>query len=54
MQMITPTPDVFGANPNIIDLRQLGKWAIIFLMAGILLFLLLKIILDLRRFHYRD
>ena len=54
MQIITPTPGIFEANPYIIDLRQLGKWAFIILLAGVLLFLLLKIILDLRKFHYRD
>ena len=54
MQIITPTPVYMGANPYIIDLRQLGKYAVIILFAGILIFLLLKIILDLRRLHYRD
>ena len=54
MLIITSTPGLFEANPNIIDLRQIGKWAFIILLAGILLFLVLKIILDLRRFHYKD
>ena len=54
MQTATPTPDLSGINPYIIDLGQMGKWAFFTLLAIILLSLLLKIILDLRRFHYRD
>lgn len=54
MQIITPTPTVFAANPYIIDLRQLVKLTFIFLLAIILLSLLLKIIRDFRRFHYKD
>ena len=54
MQRITPTPTPFGANADIIDLHRLGKIAFITLLIIILTALLLKIILDLRRFHYRD
>ena len=50
----TPTPAVPEANPYIIDLHQLGKLTFLMLLGIILLSLLLKIILDLRRFHYKD
>lgn len=54
MQTITPTPTPFGANPAIIDLHRLGRYAFLTLLVIILAALLLKIILDLRRFHYKD
>ena len=54
MQTVTPTPDLTGINPYIIDLSQIGKWSFFTLLAIILFALLLKIILDLRRFHYKD
>ncbi len=54
MENITPTPVVWEPNPYTVNLQQLGKWTFIFLMAGILIFLLLKIILDLRRLHYKN
>ncbi len=54
MQDATPTPVISDINPYIIDLGQMGKWAFFTLLAIILLALLLKIILDLRRFHYKD
>ena len=53
MQTATPTPVLSGTNPYIIDLAQMGKWAFFTLLAIILFALLLKIILDLRRFHYK-
>ena len=54
MPIVTPTPVLTDTNPFMIDLQQLGKWTLLFLAAGILLFLLLKIILDLRSLHYKD
>ena len=54
MQTITPTPTPFGVNSAIIDLHRLGKIAFITLLMIILTALLLKIILDLRKFHYKD
>lgn len=54
MQTITPTPTPLGANAYIIDLHRLGKIAFLTLLVIILTALLLKIILDLRRFHYKD
>ena len=54
MQITAPAPGLLETNPYIIDLHRLGKYAFIILLAGILIFLLLKIILDLRRFHYKD
>ena len=54
MPTITPTPFLERANPYIISFRPLGKWFIIFLAAGILISLVIKIILDLRRLHYRN
>ena len=41
------------ANPYIIDLHQLLKLAFIFLMVGLLIMLVLKIILDFRKYHYK-
>lgn len=41
-------------NPYIIDLRQLGRLAFFLLLAGILIMLILKIILDFRKYHYKD
>lgn len=54
MPTVTPTPFLVKANPYIISFRQLGKWFFIFLAAGILISLVIKIILDLRRLHYRN
>jgi hypothetical protein len=45
---------VLAENPYIIDLRQMVRWAFFTLLAIILLALLLKIILDLRKYHYKD
>lgn len=41
-------------NPYIIDLHQLGRLIFFMLLAGILIALLIKIILDLRKYHYKD
>lgn len=41
-------------NPYIINLHQLGKLVFFMLLAGILIALLIKIILDLRKYHYKD
>ena len=54
METETPVQIVLEPNPYIISLQQMAKWIFIFLIAGILIFLLLKIILDLRKLHYRD
>ena len=54
VQNITPSPVIVEANPYIIDLHRLGKWVFLILLMIILLALLLKIILDLRRFHYKE
>jgi len=53
MQTVTPTPVVWEANPYIVDLRELGKLTFLMLLVIILLSLLLKIILDLRKYHYK-
>ena len=47
--IVSPEP-----NPYIIDLHRLGKIALFILLAVILLSLVLKIILDLRKYHYKD
>lgn len=49
-----PTETPVKPNPNIISLTQLGTWTLIFLAAIILLSLVIKIILDLRKAHYRN
>ena len=54
MPNATQTPAYTGANPAIIDLSRLGKWAFFTLLAFVLLALLLKIILDFRKLHYKD
>lgn len=54
MEEMTETAAVLSANPYIIDLRQIGRLAFFFLLAGILIFLLLKIILDFRKYHYKN
>ncbi len=54
MQTAVPTPTLSEINPYTISLSRMGKWAFFTLLAIILLALLLKIILDLRRFHYKD
>ena len=50
----TPTPEYLGTNPAVIDLHRLGRLAFFSLLAIILIALLLKIILDFRRLHYKD
>ena len=45
---------VLEANPYIINLRQLAKLSFIILMVFILIALLLKIVLDFRKYHYKD
>ena len=50
----TPTPAYLGTNPAVIDLHRLGRLAFFALLAIILFALLLKIILDFRRLHYKD
>ncbi len=50
----TPTPVPLDINPYIISLSRLGKWTLFIFLGIILLSILLKIILDLRRFHYKD
>ncbi|MBQ6517476.1 MAG: hypothetical protein IJI14_02075 [Anaerolineaceae bacterium] len=52
MENMTASSAELAANPYIIDLRQLGRLAFFFLLGGILIFLLLKIILDLRKNHF--
>lgn len=54
MDYATETAAAYEANPYIIDLQQLGKWAFFTLLAFLLIALLLKIILDLRKYHYKD
>ena len=49
----TPTA-IIEPNPYIIDLQKLGKTAFFILLTGILLSLVIKIILDLRKYHYKD
>ena len=44
---------VLTENPFIIDLHQLGRDVFFILLAGILIALVLKIILDLRKYHYK-
>ena len=41
-------------NPYIIDLHRLGRIFFFILLGALLLSLLLKIILDLRKYHYKD
>lgn len=48
------TNTVLEPNPYIIDLQQLGRIVFFILLAGILVSLLLKIILDFRKYHYKD
>ena len=50
----TPTPPYLGVNPAVIDLHRMGRLAFFGLLAIILTALLLKIILDFRRLHYKD
>ena len=45
--------EALAANPYIIDLHRLGRLAFIFLMAFLLIMLVLKIILDFRKYHYK-
>ena len=54
MENVSASAAVMTANPYIIDLRQVGRLAFFFLLAGILVFLLLKIILDFRKHHYKN
>ena len=54
MEYITATAAAYEPNPYIIDLQQLGKWTFFTLLAFILIALLLKILLDLRKYHYKD
>lgn len=53
-QNSTPTPVLPDINPYIISLPRLGKLALFMFLGIILLSILLKIILDLRRYHYKD
>ena len=48
------TTAILEPNPYILDLHRLGRAAFFILLAIILLSLLLKIILDLRKYHYKD
>ena len=50
----TPTPEFLGTNPAVIDLHRTGRLVFVTLLAIILIALLLKIILDFRRLHYKD
>ena len=54
MDDVTTTAAAYEANPFIIDLHQLEKWTFFTLLAFLLIALLLKIILDLRKYHYKD
>lgn len=54
MLRMTETAVVLAENPYIIDLRQLCRWAFFTFLAILLLALLLKIILDLRKYHYKE
>ena len=51
---VTPTPVYPGNNPSVINLHLLGKWVFFALLVIILLGLLLKIIMDFRRLHYKE
>ena len=50
----TPTPAYLGTNPAVIDLHRMGRLAFFAFLAIVLFALLLKIILDFRRLHYKD
>ena len=50
----TPTPAYLGANPAVIDLHRIARLAFFAFLAILLIALLLKIILDFRRLHYKD
>ncbi|MBQ6505326.1 MAG: hypothetical protein IJI57_15580 [Flexilinea sp.] len=53
MDNVTSSTAVLTDNPYIIDLRQLVGLAFFMLLAGILIMLVLKIILDFRKYHYK-
>ncbi len=53
MENVTSSAAVMAANPYIIDLHQLVRLAFFMLLAGILIMLVLKIILDFRKYHYK-
>lgn len=53
MENVTAAAAVMAENPYIINLRQLVRAAFFFLLAGILIMLVLKIILDFRKYHYK-
>lgn len=52
--MGTEANTALEANPYIIDLSLLGKAFFFILAAAVLIALLLKIVLDLRKYHYKD
>ncbi|MBR6089107.1 MAG: hypothetical protein IKP86_04175 [Anaerolineaceae bacterium] len=54
MENMDAAAAVLEANPYIINLRQLAKLSFIILMVFILIALLLKIVLDFRKYHYKD
>ncbi len=53
MENVTAAAAVVAENPYIIDLHQLVRLAFFMLLAGILVMLVLKIILDFRKYHYK-
>lgn len=53
METVTAAGAAMTENPYIIDLRQLVTAAFFLLLAGILIMLVLKIILDFRKYHYK-
>ena len=54
MENVTVSATGLAENPYIIDLHQLAKLAFFMLLAGILFMLVLKIILDFRKYHYKE